>query len=99
MAFGDGDLDVFTQDFGVPVSFAGAPAGLRGIVEVADGEQLARDGLAPVMGTTRYVVLRSSAASALAADAAITVDSVGYTVLKLARFDDGALTRVYLQDT
>jgi hypothetical protein len=36
------DLDAFTADFGVPVQFAGAPATLHGLEDVADQDVLGR---------------------------------------------------------
>ena len=94
----DEDLSVYFADFGVPVVFAGAPAGLLGNLDVADQELLARDGLGPVVGTMQFVELPTASVAALEEDMALTVDGANYTVLKKVRLDDGATSRVYLED-
>jgi hypothetical protein len=94
----DEDLSVYFADFGVPVTFAGAPAGLLGNLDVADQEQLARDGLGPVMGTIQYIEVPTAGVALLEEEMALTVDGAGYTVLKKVRVDDGKLSHVYLED-
>jgi hypothetical protein len=90
-------LSVFFSK-GVPVTFAGAPSGLMGNLDVADEEMLARDGLGPVIGTVQVVTTERAAVAALGSGDAITVDGVDYTVLKNVRVDDGKIAHVYLQD-
>jgi hypothetical protein len=83
---------------GVSVEFTGAPAGLKGNLDVADEIVAARDGLAGVIGTTRVVTTEYSAVAALRVGSAITVDGEDFTVRHHARADDGAIARIYLED-
>jgi hypothetical protein len=55
-------LSVFFSH-GVPVEFTGAPAGLKGNLDVADEVVAARDGLAGVIGTTRVVTTEYAVAA------------------------------------
>lgn len=96
--FGDSDLDVFTADMGVPVTFTGAPVGLFGILEVADAIQADKDGLAGIIGTIQAVRVKYSAVIALRVSDPITVNGTDYTVRHRARTHDGAFQRLYLQD-
>lgn len=93
------DLEIYFTQFGVPVSYAGAPAGAQGIVDVADATVAATDLFPGVIGTMRVVaIIATAAALALRMGDPITVDGAAYTVAHHARVDDGALMRVYLQD-
>lgn len=97
--FGDADLDIFTADFGVSVTFAGAPAGLKGIRDINDLVSPDEQALAGVHATDRVVLVKTSAVSALRVGSAITVDGTNYTVSNRAKIDDGAFTLLFLLDT
>jgi hypothetical protein len=96
-------MAVYFAQFGVPVSFTGAPAGALGIVDVATQEMLVTDAFPGVLGTQRVVTLGDSAAALAAAltlriDDPITVAGVKYTIGHRAQIDDGKVLRVWLQD-
>lgn len=94
----DEDLSVYFADFGVPVLFAGAPAGLLGNLDLADQELLERDGLAGVIGTPQFIEVPTASVTLLEDGTALTVDGASFTVLKKLRIDDGNTSRVYLED-
>ena len=96
MAFVE-DLDLFTADFGVDVSFTGSPAGLQGLLGVADQDVLDDDSRAVVVAGQRVVSVRTDAVGSLTVGAAITVDGVVYTVRHKHRYDDGAFTQIALR--
>jgi hypothetical protein len=96
--FGDADLDIFTADFGVSVTFTGAPAGLKGNLDVADLIGVEHEALAGVLATDRVVIVKTSAVSALRIGSAITVDGTNYTVRHRTKIDDGAFTLLFLKD-
>src|SRR5687767_3882774 len=93
------DLSVYFSQWGVPVSYAGAPAGALGILDVADEKMAASDKFPGVLGTNQVVTIETTAAAlALRAGDAITVEAVNYTVAWPVRIDDGKLMHVWLQD-
>jgi hypothetical protein len=91
------DLDAFTADFGVPVQFAGAPATLHGLEDVADQDVLDAGGRAIVVAGDPVVTLRTDAVAGLKVGAALTVNAAAYTVRQKHRVGDGAFTLVALQ--
>ena len=95
-----GDLDVLVADFGVPVVFAGAPAGLLGIEDVAGLDVFAVTELPRVSATDRTVLVKTSALAAFGGiDAALTVDGVAYVARDvLLAPPDGAYTVIALQN-
>lgn len=90
-------LDAYLVHFGVPVTFAGAPAGSLGIEDYATQDVLDEDGRAVVLAGERTVYLKSSVAALLAVGDAITVNGVARTVRAPRAQDDGAFTLVSLR--
>lgn len=88
----------FSGMFSVPVTFTGAPAGLRGIERFLDETALGdAAGRGAVGGTRRRtVLLPTSAVAALDEEQAITVDGVEYRVLEKRAEGTGHTTRVWL---
>lgn len=78
MAFAE-DLDVFTADFGVPVSFAGAPSGLLGLFG-DEGAHVFGTMLEPQSGPRFSVWVKTSALGALDIDSPITINGISYLV-------------------
>lgn len=98
MAFSDEDVSVFFAD-GDPVSFAGAAAGTKGHLDVADELMAAKDRFSGIIGTMQVVLIEATAAAlALRMGDPITVDGLNYTVAHHARLADGKIMRVYLAD-
>lgn len=91
------DLDAFMVDFGVSVTFDGAPECLLGHEDFADVTQVSNDGHAEVIGRQRTVLLRSDAAALLKVGSALTVDGTSRTVLDPKAQEDGAFTMVTIR--
>lgn len=87
------DPDIFLADFGVTVS-SGAVSGV-GILDMP-GEAIL-DGM--VISTDYRIRCLASEFGALAWGAAITVDSVAYTVREVRLVDDGVFCEITLQKT
>jgi len=80
MAFAE-DLGVFLADFGVPVSFAGAPSGLVGIQDIAGAHVgTTLEGIQVVTAPMKTVMLKTVDIATLGIDDAITVNGVNYVV-------------------
>lgn len=82
MAFAE-DLDLFLADFGVPVSFDGAPDGLLGIQDiegthVVGGSTL--EGIQVVTAAMKTIMLKTTDVTTLNIDDTMTVNGVTYTV-------------------
>ncbi len=94
------NLDVYLADFGVPVSFTGAPAGTVGILDVHDTHVLMHDGHYQLTGRALGVKLKTAGvASLLHIDDSVTVNSVAYKVTDiLAHPPDGVFTIVVLRN-
>lgn len=90
-------LDPYLQHFGVPVSFAGAPAGTLGIEDLSTVDVLTEDGRAAVLAGDRTVLLKSSVAALLSPGDAITVNGTARKVKAPRLQDDGAFTLVSLR--
>lgn len=91
------NMSAFFADFGVPVSFAGSPAGLLGNLDRVDAVVAENDGLAGVIGTTQVVLVETAPVDALRIGDAITVDGSNYTIRHRPKVDDGKITRLYLK--
>ena len=97
MSFGDTDLAMMLGDaFSVPVVFGATST--TGIVGYHDFVLFDEDGSARVIGRERAVSLLTSACTALAPGASITVDGASYTVREKRAQHDGAETLVFLRD-
>jgi hypothetical protein len=90
-------LGVFVADFGVPVSFSGSVAGMKGIMDLTGSHVLGDDGRAVISAADRTVLIRTSQKGALTQGASITVNSVSYVVRDLGPIDDGSFTVVSLR--
>ena len=90
-------LGVFVADFGVPVSFSGSVAGMKGNMDLT-GELVLADGTrATVSAADRTVLIRTSQKGGLVGGSSITVDSVSYSVRDIQPIDDGAFSLVWLR--
>jgi hypothetical protein len=98
MPVGDGDAVVFLPDFGVAVTFTGAPAGTLGILDVQDEERLTDDGRATVLVRVKVVLLETTVAALLSDGDAITVDGTNYTVRDVVAVADGTFSVVGLRN-
>ncbi|HET7552194.1 MAG TPA: hypothetical protein VFK04_12960 [Gemmatimonadaceae bacterium] len=83
--------------FGVPVTFAGAPADLVGIKRFFDQAVLGNEERGAVTARVRTVRLPTAAAQLLAPGMAITVNGVNYTVRDPRAFEEGSTTFVALR--
>ena len=92
MAFTE-DLSIFLADFGVTCT-SGATTAL-GILDMPS--QIISDGM--VLSTDFTLTTKASDFGALIRGAAITVDSVGYTVRETMLIDDGKFVQIALQKT
>jgi len=92
MAFTE-DLSIFLADFGVTCT-SGAVTAL-GILDMPS--QIISDGM--VLSTDFTLTAKATDFSALIRGAAITVDSVGYTVRETMLIDDGQFVQIALQKT
>lgn len=93
------DLRVFLADEGEPVSFAGSPPDLVGLVEMHDVQTLGDDGRGMVIGRYRGVRLQTWAVDGLAAGAAFTVGRKNYRVRSVeAEPIDGLFSIVFVLD-
>jgi len=90
-------LGVFTFDMGVPVSFSGSVAGMRGIMDLTGVHVLGDDGRAVVTSSDRTVLIQTDQKGALTQGSAITVNSVAYVVRDIQPIDDGSFTMVWLR--
>lgn len=90
-------LGVFVADFGVPVSFSGSAAGMKGNMDLT-GDLILADGTrASVSAADRTVLIRTSQRGALVGGSSITVDSITYAVRDIQPIDDGAFSIVWLR--
>ena len=92
MAFTE-DLSIFLADFGVTCT-SGAVTAL-GILDMPS--QIISDGM--VLSTDFTLTAEATDFGALIRGAAITVDSVGYTVRETMLIDDGQFVQIALQKT
>ncbi len=92
MAFTE-DLNIFLADFGVTCT-SGAVTAL-GILDMPS--QIISDGM--VLSTDFTLTAKATDFGALIRGAAITVDSVGYTVRETMLIDDGQFVQIALQKT
>lgn len=88
---------VFLRAFGVPVTFTGAPAGAKGILDDFDDEVLAEDGRAPVLLTIKALLVETATADLVTAATTIMVGSTSYRLSKRPKHVDGAFTTLYLR--
>lgn len=93
----DADNAGFLADFGVPVTFAGAPAGTLGILDDYDEIVLDEDGRAGVSVPTKALLVESSVAALLTESVAVTVGGLTYRERSKPRHVDGAFATVYLR--
>lgn len=91
------DLAVFLADFGVPVSFSGATAGMLGIEDAQGLLTLPGDQFPGVQATDRTVLIRTDQKGGLKPGDAITVNSTARVVRDLLPVEDGAFTLVSLR--
>lgn len=87
------DLNIFLEDFGVTCT-SGATTAL-GILDMPS--QIISDGM--VLSTDFTLTAKASDFGALIRGAAITVDSVGYTVRETMLIDDGKFVQIGIQKT
>ena len=92
MAFTE-DLSIFLADFGVTCT-SGATTAL-GILDMPS--QIISDGM--VLSTDFTLTAKATDFGTLIRGAAITVDSVGYTVRETMLVDDGKFVQIALQKT
>ena len=92
MAFTE-DLSIFLADFGATCT-SGATTAL-GILDMPS--QVISDGM--VLSTDFTLTAKATDFGALIRGAAITVDSVGYTVRETMLVDDGKFVQIALQKT
>ena len=92
MAFTE-DLSIFLADFGVTCT-RGATTAL-GILDMPS--QIISDGM--VLSTDFTLTAKATDFGALIRGAAITVDSVGYTVRETMLIDDGKFVQIGIQKT
>jgi hypothetical protein len=95
------NLDVYLAVFGAPVTWTGAPAGVRGILDFHDTLVLSgRDGEAQVSGRVRGVTMKTVIADTLTRGQAISVTIAGtptpFIVTNPAAAKDGAFSVVTL---
>jgi hypothetical protein len=91
------DLDAFMADFGVPITFDGAPPALLGIQDFADVGQVGNSGHAEVIGRHRTLLIRSDAATLLRPNSVITVNGISRIVLDPRAQEDGAFNTLTLR--
>lgn len=91
------NLDVYLSDWGVPVTFPGAPVGTLGIFELHDTHALDSHGRGAVNARMDCVRLKTSVADLLRQDMPITVGSRKYTVSDPQAEQDGAFSLVALR--
>jgi len=87
------DLDIFLEDFGVTCTSGATTA--KGILDMPS--QVISDGM--VLTTDFTLTARATAFGALIRGAAITVDSVAYTVRETMLIDDGQFVQLGIQRT
>jgi hypothetical protein len=87
------DLDVYLQDFGVPVVWESVSN--TGLLDMPD--ELIGDGMS--ISTEYSVLVRSSLFAGILRGDSITVDGTGYTVRDFKKVGDGAFARVALSKT
>ena len=92
MAFME-DLSIFLADFGVTCT-SGATTAL-GILDMPS--QVISDGM--VLSTDFTLTAKAADFGALIRGAAITVDTIGYTVRETMLVDDGKFVQIALQKT
>lgn len=88
----------FLSDFGVSVTFTGAPAGTLGIVEHVDEERLSHDGNGVILVRVRQLLITSSVAALLSDGDAITVGGTAYVAREPVAVGDGAFSVVGLRN-
>lgn len=91
----------FSADFGVPVSFAGSPAGLLCIEDDFQDLMHFRGGVpdrAEPIGETRALLMPQTLASGLTPGQSIIVDGTGYLVNAPLAWKDGVFAIVTLAD-
>jgi hypothetical protein len=91
------NLDLFLADFGVPVTFAGAPVGTVGIEDFATVDVLDENGRAAVLAGDRTIYLKSTVAALLSVGDTITVNGTPRMVKAPRAQDDGAFTLISLR--
>ncbi len=91
------DLDAFLADFGVSLTFSGAPAGLQCLEDFADVGELDNDGRATVLGRRRTITVRTDAVTAVRIGNTLTVNGVSRTVLDPRAQEDGAFTTMVVR--
>jgi hypothetical protein len=99
MSFGEGDLPVWTADFGVDVTFGGVT--VKGILDETDLPAVTADGSVEglVHGTTLAISSPDLALLVgLTIDSALTVDGRSFTVREFLRIDDGKFRHVMLAE-
>lgn len=92
------DLDVYLADFGVSVTFAGAPAGTLGIYDAHTEGFVGDEARALVNAEDHTVLLKTTVAALLTQRLAITVDGAAFKVREKLKLADGAFTLVALHD-
>lgn len=92
MAFAE-DLNIFLEDFGVTCT-SGATTAL-GILDMPS--QVISDGM--VLSTDFTLTAKATDFGALIRGAAITIDSIGYTVRETMLIDDGKFVQIGIQKT
>lgn len=96
MAFTE-NLDLFLADFGVSVTFDGAPAGAKGLWDEAGTLVLDEQGRAGVTAVEKSLLVKTSVADLLNIGSTITVGGTAYTVRLKPPVEDGAFTSLYLR--
>ncbi len=91
------DLDAFMADFGVPVTFTGAPAGLQCLEDFVDVGELDNDGRATVLGRRRTITVRTDAVTTVRINDTLTVNGTSRKVLDPRAQDDGAFTTMVVK--
>lgn len=91
-------LGIFVADFGVPVSFTGSTAGMKGNMDLTGQFVLSDGSRATVSAAERTILIRTDQKGALTQGSSITVNSSNYLVRDLQPIDDGSFTMVWLRN-
>lgn len=90
--FGAGDVPALLAEMGVDVTVGAVTA--KGLVDRADHQLLAENGMAGIVGRAVVVTIRTGSLPAIAESGPITVDGASLMVRSIRAIEDGELTEV-----
>lgn len=90
--FGAGDVPALLQELGVDVTVGAAT--VKGLVDRADGQLLAENGMAGLVGRAVVVTVQTGSLPGVAEEGAITVDGAALKVRSVRVIEDGEITQV-----